>query len=175
MRIKVRKGCFETNSSSIHSFCIYKGEQNLDIPECVTLQREDFGWSNSYIRNTNEKLNYFYEMCIYLDDEKKLINFENKEEQFKEESLTKKFIEYLENKGIIVDYYLGNDCYDGGIDHCSDYCDLAKCLLEDDNNSLDEFLFGDNSLIVTTNDNMYEEYQYHAPNEKEYEIFYKGN
>lgn len=175
MKVKIRKKVFETNSSSIHSFCIYKGEQNLNIPECVTLQREDFGWGNSYIRDTNKKLNYFYEMCIHLDDNNGLIDFKDNEEPFKENSLTKKFIDYLENNGIIVDYYLGNDYYEGSIDHCDDYCDLAKCLLENDNTSLDDFLFGDKSLVVTTNDNLYEEDQYHAPIEKEYNVFYKGN
>lgn len=175
MKIKLRKKVFETNSSSIHSFCIYKGEQNLYIPKFITLRRQSFGWKNSRIEDVEEKLNYFYEMCLYYDYKHYLVNFDCAKEPFKENSLTKMFIEYLESRNAVVEYCLSNDIYAGGIDHCDCYGILAKELLERNESELDNFLFNSKSLVVTTNDNLYEEDQEQTPNKNDYTIYYKGN
>ena len=45
MKRQIRRGCFETNSSSTHAICITKADVNKeDLPSHVTFTHGEFGW-----------------------------------------------------------------------------------------------------------------------------------
>ena len=58
--IQIRKGCFETNSSSVHALVI-PDDQTISIPTKVTLYSGEYGWENEEYGDT---LNYFYQACV---------------------------------------------------------------------------------------------------------------
>ena len=77
--IQIRKGCFETNSSSVHALVI-PDDQTISIPTKVTLYSGEYGWENEEYGDT---LNYFYQACV--DKGRDEVN---------------KFFAYLKSKGV---------------------------------------------------------------------------
>lgn len=180
MKIKIRHGIFETNSSSIHAIAVYKGNEKIKFPPTVYLSRKDFGWDTRTTRNWEEKLNYIYEMCIAKDYKNDNLIFKDEEEReyfygkkiqdFLEDSCLDRLINILKNKGIIVEYYLGS-IYDGSIDHCDCWGNFIISLLEDEEKLL-KFIFGEKSCLITGNDNI----DYSTPKcSTEFDVQYKYN
>ena len=58
--INIRKGTFETNSSSTHSICITKEDSFIKIPEelKINVKNYEFGWKYEKYRGTDEKFAY---------------------------------------------------------------------------------------------------------------------
>lgn len=186
MKFKIRQSIFETNSSSIHAIAIYKGNESINIPNTIFLDREEFGWEVNTTCNWQKKLNYIYEMCIKKDYKDDNLIFEGKEEKeedewlsgkkikgFLEDSCLDKFIRILKNKDINVNYCLGS-IYDGYIDHCDCWGNFINTLLNDEEKLL-KFIFGTTSYLFTGNDNNNYACDSTPNKHEDFEIEYKYN
>ena len=146
--IEIRRGQFETNSSSVHVLVIPR-DTEITIPKKVFLEGGEYGWESGSVTNT---LNYMYQACV---------------DQGKEE--LNKFFEYLKRKGVeeihspeinwVTEEYgsssytfaRGKDGYDiGYIDHSDE---IPLDIMFANENLLDRFLFGNGSFVHTGNDN----------------------
>lgn len=57
-KIKIRKGVFETNSSSMHSIC-FSGENNFtEYDSPIYVEFGEFGWGYDELNTAQEKLSY---------------------------------------------------------------------------------------------------------------------
>lgn len=71
---RIRKGVFETNSSSMHSLVI-KGEKKIDRKQLkinengfIEVETDDYTWGNFILETAQEKLNYVVSCKINEDD-----------------------------------------------------------------------------------------------------------
>ena len=176
MKTQMRRGCFETNSSSTHAICISKDDVDKNsLPKHVTFTHGEFGWEERTLSDTWSKASYLYQaICYCYDDDEK---------QEKLEVLKNLLAEYG------IDCEFEPDKKDswgysyGYIDHGYGTKDFVDAVLND-TDKLIRFLFG-NSMIVTGNDNSswFDEYMYGTSDYSyvlkdefsKYEIFEKGN
>jgi hypothetical protein len=143
---QIRKGVFETNSSSTHSICIAK-DVEITLPESIYFGFGEFGWEHDTLSSVSKKASYIYTGFIN----------NNREEDFN------KIIEMLKSNNIEVECeepqysnsssgeyrYIVNGGY---VDHGSELNDLLDDLLNDELKLL-SYLFSDLSYIITGNDN----------------------
>ena len=67
---RIRKGIFETNSSSTHALCIVKEDNKLEKPEKLKFDiYGDFGWSFEVFNSQSDKFTYLTIMALELGDE----------------------------------------------------------------------------------------------------------
>lgn len=168
--IKIRRGCFETNSSSTHAICIPK-EAKLGHDYKLTFRVGCYGWDRGNV-DANDYL--YTAICDhYSGDEKKRYEVLNKIKSICEtHNIECKFIEpkWETWKG---NQYLDSD--DGYIDHGDDLSTLLDMLFSDDE-LLTRYLAG--AEVFTGNDNsdderiddVVEEYEL-----KDYYVYEKGN
>jgi len=180
--IQIRRGVFETNSSSTHSICISRG--GYKIPEMTYFRIDEWGWEIGIEYDT---ASYLYTAIITC--------FEEKETDMLLASLK----DTLDGLGIRYEmedpewkmYSWGRDTEKGGIDHGSELLEFVEAVLNDSDLLL-RYLYGD-SFIATGNDNNdrhdmsdaafstiydFETREYVGnPHHDEglYEYFYKGN
>lgn len=142
MKRQIRRGCFETNSSSTHAICIAKTDVNKeDLPSHVTFTHGEFGWENDEYSDLWSKASYLYQAicsCYEGDEKAEVIN---------------KITETLGEYSVSCDFEPDKDKEwgDGYIDHGYETIDFVKAVLEDSDKLL-RYLFGD-SFVVTGNDN----------------------
>lgn len=74
MKRRIRKGVFETNSSSMHSLVI-KGEKRINREQLkinengfIEVETDDYTWGNFILETAKEKLNYVVACKINEDD-----------------------------------------------------------------------------------------------------------
>ena len=61
MKRKIRRGTFETNSSSTHAICITKSDvKKCDLSKNVTFTHGEFGWEVEEYYGLWEKASYLY-------------------------------------------------------------------------------------------------------------------
>lgn len=184
MKRQIRRGVFESNSSSTHAICISKNNINKNsLPSYVTFTHGEFGWEFSVYDDTWTKASYLYEAIFacyeYAGIEEKLNQIRN----------------LLAEYDINCEFEPTRDTRwgDGYIDHGYETSDFVEAVLED-GDKLITYLFGD-SFIVTGNDNgdAYSDYMYVNEGEEvtrwgtytnygglkpefaNYEIYRKGN
>ena len=160
MKVQVRKGTFETNSSSIHTIAIAKGtyQDGIELYKVVysdmPLKFElcEFGWEA-------EKYSSFYERASYLWTMACSDSFEDaiKRRMFIEETLLEQGIK-SEFQPVVEEKYTSGGTYClaedqswFGIDHSDEWNDFKRRIFSDKELLLD-FLFGD-AFILTYNDN----------------------
>jgi len=133
---KIRKGVFETNSSSTHSICIAV-DTELNIPKSIHFEFGEFGWEYDTLYSVSEKASYLYTAIV----------------NYKEEDL-ERFIKILENKNIEVTKEERSGKYfdTGYIDHGYELNKFVNDLLADEDRLMN-YLFSDLSFIITGNDN----------------------
>lgn len=169
--IKIRNSVFETNSSSIHAICV----SSKPVDACgliVRLRIGEFGWEHEWYQDIDSRASYIYTAACYIYDK----DFYNK------------FKELLEPYGIKVECYgsdrarfsnWGSDEYyldNGYIDHGGELQEfVGRCL--NDADVLIRFIFGEESFIMTTNDNCdYSDEMHNARVEAgDNELIWKGN
>lgn len=166
---QIRKGVFETNSSSTHSICIAK-EVEISIPETIHFEFGEFGWECDTLKSIHEKASYLYTGLAAND---RMSDFENIVEV-----LSRKGIEVTSDEPIYQEYtdgdnntrrYVDNGGY---VDHSNELTDFLDAVCRSDDKLL-SYLFSHLSFIITGNDN----------NENDVDInvsyphdeFYKGN
>ena len=142
MKRKIRRGTFETNSSSTHAICITKSDmKNCDLPKHVTFTHGEFGWEDDEYSGVWKKASYLYQ-AIY---------DRNEGDNLKE--YLDKITKLLSEKGITCDFESDSnkEWGNGYIDHSEDAGEFISYVLKNSDN-LVKYLFGD-SFIITGNDN----------------------
>ena len=146
MATTVRKGVFETNSSSTHSISLEQGNEWDTIePEedgVIRLYEKSFGWEWKMYNDARTKAEY----CLT---------------DLVDRELLKEVIQ--EFTGYEVEFYDNDECY--GIDHQSYGTVRGKLHTKE---QLTNFIFNKSSLLFTGNDNDEAPYNFYDPIEKEY-------
>ena len=162
--VYIRRGVFETNSSSTRSIVIARG--STKPYDYVEFNIGNYGWERNKYYDTTEKASYFYtSACDYYskdvaDDISNLLSPYGINCVFKVKPMFKEF-----NGG----QYLDN----GYVAHCEQSGEFVQDLLNDPSRLID-FLFNDESYVETGNDND----DYSVGEEKpdcDYIEYYKGN
>ena len=124
MKTQIRRGVFETNSSSVHSISITKDGFNDSLPSKFTIAHNgEFGWEVDYYDSPMDKAAYLYQAIVCYPT----YNYYTKEEYDMDtakemlQGLMNKFIGNIESYGIKVDckYRFANTYY-------SEYTDNDK-------------------------------------------------
>ena len=157
MKVQVRKGVFETNSSSTHAISICEFDVNKHkIPETLVFKTGEYGWECDSYYDTESKASYLWTAILseyqYLDQEEDLIKIKG--------SLTK-----LLNDAGVKNVYFEDYPYetspwnersyiqsDGYIDHAGDLYGWANEMIEEPE-LLYGYLFNSESVVLTGNDN----------------------
>lgn len=178
MKRQIRNGVFETNSSSTHSICIAKNPATLlPIPECLDFEFNSYGWEEDKLTSVREKVRYLYTCIGYLESEQKI----KEVLQFIVKTLQKHGVKHIYfdsfefyvccdyNGNIETFIYPGRD---GSIDHGDETTEFVEDVCSDEN-KLINFLFSDQSFILTGNDNEGTDVTIRV--DYEHDEYYKGN
>lgn len=171
---QIRKGIFETNSSSTHSICITaERDSEINIPkDTLYFYCGNFGWEWRTLRSTESKASYLYSSIIEIYS--------------KEEAEEKKNMLYkmLGEDGIECDfekpkytrYATSEWCDNASVDHGADgelkeFVEAVLC----NKRRLYRYLFSPKSFVLTGNDNDddYNDETVHV--DYKHEEYYKGN
>lgn len=185
--MKIRKGTFETNSSSTHSIAISKDKvnpYNLPVGYSIYFRIGEYGWEEDEYSFPD----YMYTALLCADDQKSITKLKS--------ILNKWGIGYKFQKPEWRYYHYDNQSYryldNGGIDHSGEAYSIMIEILNDED-LLARALFGD-SCVYTGNDNDSEGYnmcwcaeetiwdhdkhdEVKNPNHnpEKYDYFFKGN
>lgn len=170
----IRKGTFETNSSSTHSICVTKEDTFVKIPDKleINIKNYEFGWEYDKYRNTDEKFAYLVMGVVAGWNDSLLEASQNLNKLIK---TIGKWVKSVQIEGLDVVCYNNEsyyDPYDGYVDHATEMEEMVNALLSNEE-MLKRYLFSEDSFILTGNDNS-ERYQTINVN-YEYDKFYKGN
>ena len=168
--IQVRRGVFETNSSSTHSIVICR----QDTPQTfdrVTFSIGEYGWGHELLATPDERASYFYTLACALlcrdvaDEIWDMLGKYGIDCEFDIRPVfSKGDWKYLEN---------------GYVDHCSDddAPSFVAAMLRSAKRMID-FIFNPKSVVALSNDNSDNDPKYDLRPEdygREYEFYYKGN
>lgn len=147
---QIRRGTFETNSSSVHSICI-ANDDNFELPESIHFELGEYGWETGQ-----------YPLKDYLYTALVELGFDYKSGSTKKiDDAIEKIKSTLEGKGIkctFEDLKFYTDKWgtwiknEYGIDHSWDTQDFINAVLENEDLLL-KALFNQNSVVYTGNDN----------------------
>ena len=174
----IRKGTFETNSSSTHSICICTEERHIHIPKEIEIALTDynyeFGWENVIWYTAEDKLAYLILCILGVYDP---ISFMEVAERMKRllEQLHSIGVKHVAITGIEAHIYEGKPYWSHGesyVDHASEAEDFVQACLSD-TERLKKFLFCYDSYIKGGNDNDDEISEIHE--NYQHEEFFKGN
>lgn len=142
--INIRKGLFETNSSSTHAICIGKDNHDLEIPSELTFKVGEFGWENAIHDDVLTLASYLYTALTEWFDKKALTKHVNH------------IYTLLGHNGCKATFIEPNvdkwGFAEGYIDHSEELGDFLNRVLSSDK-ALLRYLFSPDSFIVTGNDN----------------------
>lgn len=165
-KIVIRKGVFETNSSSVHAISINR-DAKRHIPEEVRFSLGQFGWECETYGSWEKKAAYLWTAIKYLD--------RDREAQQKAEQIA----EVLKAAGVQSVIFeggsTGNSDYDYFyVDHAYDLMGFISDVLDNSDLLLD-FLFGSESEVITGNDNDEDERPQITPKQGNTYTYWKGN
>lgn len=167
MKMNIRKGTWETNSSSTHAMVIKK-ETPLNLPKEIHFNLGEFGWEADKNNSTYIKASYLYTALyeLFEDDPIEFAKHMQKIEEVLKENNVEVVWQKIDPNG---DYY---------IDHGYNLAEFVEELLADKQLLL-SWLFDYDSFLVTDNDNDGMEYfDSHIKgyeNNKDFYFYYKGN
>lgn len=201
MKTQIRRGVFETNSSSVHSISIIKDDFKGSLPKQFIIDCDgEFGCEVDTFDDSSNKAAYLYQAIVYYPTFYSKGKYDANVAKEMLQSLMYKFIMNLESYGIEVDckyrftkiesneiepgktydYVVfvdenGNEPENVGyLDHGGEAKELVDYVLSSPENTL-RFIFDDRCFIETGNDN---EERYESSNKESNEeviIFKKGN
>lgn len=170
---KIRKGVFETNSSSTHSICIAK-DVELEFPKSLNFSFGEFGWECDTLKSMEEKASYLYTGLIANerneDVEKIFSLLRSKGIELTVEEPIYETHSYNNTEGKLVEYTSGKNV--GYVDHSDDMASFLNAICEDES-KLMNYLFSDLSFIITGNDNDDEDVDINVA--YPHDEYYKGN
>ena len=197
MKTQIRRGVFETNSSSVHSISIIKDNFKGSLPKKFVINcNGEFGWEGDIYDDSSSKAAYLYQAIKYYAEKNANVNDEKERIQ----DLMDKFIGNLESYGIEVycpyrfakitsmeigpnenyDYVTfvdenGNEPADDGyLDHGSEAKEFVDYVLSSPENTV-KFIFDYRCYIETGNDNEDSCVDNESCNYGEAIMFEKGN
>lgn len=138
-KIVIRKGVFETNSSSVHAISIVEGSKR-DIPGRVFFPAGQFGWEQDNHSDLETKASYLWTAILTCFGETEAYN---KAEEIAGVLKAHGVSEVEFQNPRINDYWY--------VDHGSELLDFVNTVLEREDLLLD-YLFG-TSMVSTGNDN----------------------
>lgn len=149
MKISIRKGVFETNSSSTHAICISKGEYDIRRSH-ITFVTGCFGWEWETYKTITERASYLITAleCNHRDD------------------LKLSMFKILEDNEITYDVSLTKEYY---IDHAYETVSFIESVCNNEDLLL-KYLFGEESMVLTGNDNSWD-MEINYPSEEDYYIY----
>ena len=149
-KTKIRKGLWETNSSSVHSLVIKK-ESPKNLPKEVFFGLGEYGWEEGWYNGIEEKCRYlntalYCRYVCYYDDKSEYKKYQQK------------ISEILKTNGINATWFDiskidEDDMYNYHIDHADELEDFISYVIDIDPNLLIQWLFNEDSVLVTDNDN----------------------
>lgn len=169
--INIRKGLFETNSSSTHAICIGKDNHDLEIPSELTFKVGEFGWENAIHDDVLTLASYLYTALTEWFDKKALTKHVNH------------IYTLLGHNGCKATFIEPNvgawGLEEGYIDHSEGLGDFLNKVLSSDK-ALLRYLFSPDSFVVTGNDNGDWFYDWSegfkkSVKSKDVDIYYKWN
>ena len=168
--MKIRKGMFETNSSSTHTIVV--ADRNCEPGNLVDFRIGEFGWEFERLDTIDEKASYLYTMACELTGRDVY--------QDLYEVLVKYGIECSCSLPAVIKKYDGFPYLDNGyVDHAGEGRDFVERMLSHEH-ALIRYLFSPGSFVITGNDNCDEE-QWDWVQEQlgeidyDHHVFYKGN
>lgn len=177
MKKQIRRGVFETNSSSTHAICIAT-EDVLNIPKEISFKFGEYGWECETRKTMQDRANYLYTAIGYVandfDELKDYLTFIFN-------TLTKHGVEYIYMDSYEIYVSTWDDdglkifpCVDnkGYIDHGYGTEEFVRTVCSDEDMLL-HYLFSDKSYVETGNDNDYEDVDIHV--DYPHKEFYKWN
>lgn len=155
---KIRSETFETNSSSVHTIVIQKQPAKNIYP--INIMSGQYGWERDWLATPGERASYLYTAMTNLLDTQRA-------DKFMRNILPEDIRYACKIKGST----------DGYIDHAEDLKPWVNDLLQDHNKAI-RFIFGDESYVYTTNDNVDEDEEdakilADADDDDDYEIYVK--
>lgn len=183
MKVQIRQGVFETNSSSTHAISVagyYPEDWNPSyrVPEKIHFALDqEFGWEFETYEDTDSKAAYLWLIiCDMHSDAKDLDDLKAVREHIENVLYNAGVQEVTFDMGSYKECSWGDDGslyldYPGYIDHSYEAYDFAKALLENDEMLL-AYLLDSDSVIGTGNDNSDED-PYESEDAKW--IYRKGN
>lgn len=141
MKQAIRRGVFETNSSSVHAITIKK-KTTKTFPESIIFKMGEFSWEIEYYDDPITKASYIYTALIGLYSESAV------------KEITDRWKTLLASHGVEAEFVVPTRGWfaDGFIDHGDDLDNLLNMLVESDELFLC-YLFGAGSSVMTGNDN----------------------
>lgn len=159
---QIRRGVFETNSSSTHSICITKNTFLDRSAGYVEFEFGEFGWETRKLRSVDQKASYLYTAAVSFD-------------QYGKTNYIEKIKRILDKNDIGYEFFKRDESYtfgNGYVDHSGD----LNIFLEDvcnDEGKLLRYLFSSESFILTGNDNNDDDVDIIV--DYDYDEYYKGN
>ncbi len=151
MTVKIRRGVFETNSSSTHSILISKDAAGLmdvslspDVEGNVVLQGGEFGWEQDSYHDAQSKASY---LAIYVQD------WTGTDRDAMKQVLCDVIKAQTGCKAVIFGFSTGDDGKNWSyIDHQSVEGNSLHYLWKD-TEEIRQFIFNPKSVLRTDNDN----------------------
>lgn len=175
MKKQIRKGVFETNSSSTHAICIAT-EDVLNIPKDIHFGFDDFGWECDTHKSHRAKANYLYTCLPYVAKDYKTLQqyltfIYNTLKSHGVENIDMDNFEIGISTWKDINFYIqpANDCY---VDHGYDAEEFVNAVCTDEDKLL-HYLFSNKSYVETGNDN--DDYDVDIKVDYPHEEYYKGN
>jgi hypothetical protein len=162
----IRKGIFETNSSSTHSICVSKNN-DYKIPSSLKFEVGEYGWQNEFLYDSEELASYLYTAIYEVYENREIEDFKN----YIYEVLGKHDCEAEFVEPEVGEWGLK----EGYIDHCYETKDFLEAVRHSEKRLL-RFLFSPESFILLGNNND-ETYSINVSNTdfSQVEEFYKSN
>ena len=155
MKKQIRKGVFETNSSSTHAICI-STDDVLDIPKEIHFGFDDFGWERDTHSSIRAKANYLYTCLPYVAEDYNTLQqyvafIYNTLKSHGVENITMDNFEIGVGTWDDIHFCIqpANDCY---VDHGIEAESFVKDICTDEDKLL-HYLFSNKSYVETGNDN----------------------
>lgn len=169
MKRQIRRGCFETNSSSTHAICIATNKVNEDsFPDSVNFNHGEFGWESEIYTDVESRASYLYQAICDLCYEDKV----------KKSEYINQIYEILGKHGIECSFDQNDKDEDGWtngyIDHGYKTGEFVNAVMNNENRLL-RYLFGE-SKVITGNDNSDWFFDYMDSHDfSDYDVYRKGN
>lgn len=154
MKRQIRQSCFETNSSSTHAICIATGS-DFEIPKIVKFGFGEFGWEIDKLSSKSERADYLYTCLACINDFEKIKEYL----LFISNTLHKHGVKDIDFEDLKIELF---DCDGeihsyiapkyGYVDHGYEALEFVEAVCTDEWLLLD-YLFSDDSFILTGNDN----------------------
>lgn len=150
MKRQIRRGTFETNSSSTHAICITKSEYRHNSFSHIDFKIGEFGWENDEYDSLYNKASYLITAILSFDKDEADENLQKLKDILDSNNigytLPELKVDSWEYGGKTKYYY----DIDGYIDHSGETKDFVNDVLSD-SDKLFRYLFG-KSVIITGND-----------------------